>query len=76
MFNGLWGLCPWNARVGDTLVVLHGGKVPYLLRSTEAPIGGQVGKRYAFIGEAYLDSVTSDHVIPSEKKSGRVETFR
>ncbi|KAK7998375.1 hypothetical protein PG989_006415 [Apiospora arundinis] len=26
------GLCPWPARVGDVVVVLSGGKVPYLLR--------------------------------------------
>ncbi|KAK8059186.1 hypothetical protein PG996_009116 [Apiospora saccharicola] len=26
------GLCPWPARVGDVVVLLSGGKVPYLLR--------------------------------------------
>ena len=38
--NGMLGLCPWRARVGDLIVLLLGGNVPFLLRRM-APVGGQ-----------------------------------
>ncbi|SPO04640.1 uncharacterized protein DNG_07325 [Cephalotrichum gorgonifer] len=45
------GLCPHYARVGDAIVVLYGGRVPYILRPRAT--SGQL-PRYEFVGECYL----------------------
>lgn len=41
------GLCPHNAKVGDLVVVLYGGRVPYLLREIrrDGPERGDQGRR-------------------------------
>lgn len=46
------GLCPPMAKQGDTVVVLLGGKVPYLIRNTVKT--DRHGRHYAFIGECFL----------------------
>jgi hypothetical protein len=44
--SGLWGCVPNGARIGDEIVVLNGGKCPYVLR-----LSGH--GRYSLIGECY-----------------------
>jgi hypothetical protein len=44
---GYMGLCPSLARIGDKIVILLGGKTPFILRKT-----GKKG--YRFIGECYI----------------------
>jgi len=44
--HGIIGLCPRETRLNDLLVILDGGKTPYVLRRTR-------GGRYRFIGECY-----------------------
>lgn len=46
--KGYIGLAPWNAAPGDGVVVLKGGKTPFLLRL--APVIG----RYTLVGEAFV----------------------
>jgi hypothetical protein len=46
--KGYIGLAPWNAKVGDAVFVLEGGKTPFLLRQYAA------GGAHAFVGESYL----------------------
>jgi len=43
------GLCPAGAQVGDLIVVLCGGTVPYLVRETGRDYG-----TYHFVGECYV----------------------
>jgi hypothetical protein len=45
--NGYMGLSPSLARIGDEIVILLGGKTPFILRKT-----GEKG--YRFIGECYV----------------------
>lgn len=47
--KGYIGLAPWNAREGDVVAVLLGGKMPYLLR----PRGSDCTD-YTFVGETYV----------------------
>ncbi|KAH7014589.1 heterokaryon incompatibility protein-domain-containing protein [Microdochium trichocladiopsis] len=51
MGRGLVGLCPYMAQVGDIVVVLYGGSVPYIL--TESPTAGI----FHLVGECYVDGV-------------------
>ncbi|KAI1126202.1 heterokaryon incompatibility protein-domain-containing protein [Nemania abortiva] len=44
--RGIIGLCPALARRGDLLVIIHGGKTPYIIRNLG---NGQ----FRFIGECY-----------------------
>ena len=45
-----FGLAPMLAQQGDFICILHGAKVPFILRLLPGrPI------RYSLIGEAYLD---------------------
>ena len=51
--DGVEGLHPPMAKVGDLIVALYGGRVPYLLRRQEGK-GDEITK-YSFIGECYLE---------------------
>lgn len=52
--NGAIGLCPWMAKEGDAIVVLHGAKVPYLLRPVEDESSGRA---FELVGECYVTSI-------------------
>ncbi|KAL6412063.1 hypothetical protein AUP68_04444 [Ilyonectria robusta] len=45
--RGYLGLAPWNARAGDKVAVLEGGKTPFLLRPASADA-------YTLVGEAFV----------------------
>jgi hypothetical protein len=45
--NGYMGLCPSLARIDDQIVILLGGRTPFILRKTKK-------NRYRFIGECYV----------------------
>jgi len=54
--EGIVGLCSAPARIGDKVVVLNGGNVPYLLRAEDGEDDSKVeSARYKFVGECYLD---------------------
>lgn len=71
--SGMLGLGPLVTRPGDVVVVLFGGKYPFLLR--------QLALEWLFLGETY---VRNNHIMlgeaVTEVRSGkggqRVETFR
>jgi hypothetical protein len=44
-------------RVGDHVVVLNGGRVPYVLR----PLSGD-GREYAFMGECYVYDIMQGEI--------------
>ena len=50
--NGRMGLCPRRTRLGHKIVLLSGGKTPYILKKLK---GGQ----WSFIGECYVDGLMS-----------------
>lgn len=53
--NGQRGLCPSTARVGDTVVVLFGGDVPYLLRpAAQQDAASEEEQAFTFVGECFL----------------------
>jgi hypothetical protein len=53
--EGNIGLCPAPAKIGDTIVVLDGGNVPYLLRAEDGEGSKLENGQYKFVGECYLD---------------------
>jgi hypothetical protein len=69
--NGKVGLCPESARIGDIIVVLDGGSVPYLLRAKrieELEIKG--GLQYHFVGECYLDGYMYGMAMQEDNEHG------
>jgi hypothetical protein len=51
--RGYFGLALTDARLGDTVSCLLGGRVPYILRKvTDCPESRQ--NRYTLIGESYI----------------------
>ncbi|RTE80853.1 hypothetical protein BHE90_004666 [Fusarium euwallaceae] len=62
--NGQYGLCPWPSKVGDVIVVLHGGNVPYLLRPVKKEDGSSDGM-YEFIGECFVDGIMHGEFLQS-----------
>lgn len=57
-----FGLGPHSMRSGDVVVVLYGGKTPYVLRPR--------GDKYIFMGEAYLDDIMTGKLV-EEVETGR-----
>ncbi|RDI88296.1 hypothetical protein Vi05172_g1952 [Venturia inaequalis] len=60
--NQNFGLCPKHAQKGDIVVILDGGKVPYILRERPYPLEMtrserlRAGPTYRFIGECYVET--------------------
>jgi hypothetical protein len=54
--RGLVGLCPYSSKPGDTIVILYGGSVPYVLRKHKSDGGGERGleDKYEFVGECFV----------------------
>ncbi|KAL1872743.1 hypothetical protein Daus18300_004289 [Diaporthe australafricana] len=67
--NGATGLCPWMAKEGDTIVVLHGAKVPYLLRPVEDEASGRV---FELVGECYITSIMDGTWFSERVRAGVV----
>ena len=66
--DGKIGLCPSGTRVGDLVVILFGGKVPYLLRHKNA-------EEYYFVGECYVEKLMKGEAVPLERKTSVEQTF-
>lgn len=64
------GLCPSGSRVGDVVVVLFGGRVPYLLR----PAGEEGKGEYRLVGECYVEGVMQGEGF-EERVAGHEEVF-
>jgi hypothetical protein len=52
-------MVPWDSEAGDIIVVLSGGKVPYVLRKDE----GLEGEYYKLVGEWYVISTFVQHSL-------------
>ncbi|KAH7364726.1 heterokaryon incompatibility protein-domain-containing protein [Rhexocercosporidium sp. MPI-PUGE-AT-0058] len=68
--NGKTGLCPSMAREGDLIVVLLGGNVPYVVRSSDRTVlatDGKAGRQVEFIGECYLPDYMAGEGIENRK---------
>ncbi|KAI1326464.1 heterokaryon incompatibility protein-domain-containing protein [Xylariaceae sp. FL0255] len=63
------GLCPHSAQVGDVVVVLLGGNVPFLLRPV---LNTSQEKAYYLIGEAFCQGYMDGNAI-SEMNSGSLK---
>lgn len=70
--RGLVGLCPSAAKIGDVIVVLYGGSVPYVLREVATSDDGheKPSKRYEYIGECFLESYMEGRAIDEQKQEG------
>ena len=51
---GLIGLAPRNAQVGDTIAVLEGGQVPFIIRG---PNGDGDSKTWRMVGDTYVHGI-------------------
>jgi hypothetical protein len=60
--DGMVGLCPHYAKPGDVIVVLYGGRVPYLLRERTGVSEGETNE-WLFIGECYLQDYMDDKAM-------------
>jgi hypothetical protein len=67
--DGGIGLCPSGTRVGDLIVVLFGGMVPYLLRPKvlieETSLEITTPKEYHFVGECYFEGLMDGEACAS-----------
>lgn len=69
----LSGLCPHTAQVGDVIVVLVGGDVPYLVRRLEADgPRGDGGSVYGFVGECFVEGYMFGRAV-TEWRDGRLK---
>jgi hypothetical protein len=56
--SGRFGLGPWSSRKGDKVLILCGGKTPFILRSCGPPQGDKTGRIYhSVIGEAFINGL-------------------
>lgn len=62
------GLCPHYARVGDVVVILYGGTVPYVLRETTSGEASEGDLTWYLVGECYLRGHMDGCALESEKE--------
>ena len=66
--EGWLGLVPWNARVGDTVWVLRGGRTPFLLRARTREGGEEAGEdggeeEFELVGECYVQGIMAGEAM-------------
>jgi hypothetical protein len=67
--NGLLGLCPAGTKIGDTLAVLFGGSVPYIVRKKSK---GDDNK-YQFVGECFVQGKMNGSALDPSARVKPVE---
>ncbi|KAF2174689.1 hypothetical protein K469DRAFT_613736, partial [Zopfia rhizophila CBS 207.26] len=68
--DGHMGLCPRAARVGDLIVILYGGSVPYVLRRHSDDC-------YTFVGECYVHGMMfGEALVKKERYDIKEQVFR
>lgn len=55
--KGYIGLAPWNAKEGDEIALLSGGRTPYILRGTDVP------GRFTLVGETYVYGIMGGEAV-------------
>lgn len=68
--NGAVGICPWMAEKGDVVVILHGAKVPYLLRPQMNSGFEEGGQRFEFVGECFLMGAMNGNWFEKQVEEG------
>lgn len=58
--TGLMGLAPRNAEPGDYIVVLAGGRVPYIIRPC--------GSTWQFIGDSYVHGIMQGEAVEPDEE--------
>jgi hypothetical protein len=74
--KGYMGLVPYEAKIGDQIVVLFGGNTPFLLRESDEDVHGE--RRWLLVGECYVHGFMDGEAInglDEEEFEGRSETF-
>ncbi|KAK9800156.1 putative WW domain-containing protein [Seiridium cardinale] len=66
--RGYFGLAPWNAEQGDTIVVLAGSKTPFLVRRKN--FGGH---SFQMIGESYVYGIMAGEAFNSSIQRSWIE---
>ncbi|KAI1147923.1 heterokaryon incompatibility protein-domain-containing protein [Nemania diffusa] len=75
--TGYVGLGPCHMEVGDAIVVIPGGSVPYILRSRAISRSSDHGSTsrgalsWEYIGEAYCDGIMDGEIVSRESKATR-----
>jgi hypothetical protein len=73
--EGVKGLCPAPAQIGDKIVVLSGGSVPYLIRTKEEGwVDVKGGIQYEFVGECFLDGYMYGKAVQEGTENGEFMT--
>ncbi|KAI8939245.1 hypothetical protein NX059_005071 [Plenodomus lindquistii] len=65
--QGLMGIGPNTMKEGDILVILFGGRVPYLLRASN--------DAYRFLGECYVPGMMNGEEVQKWRDDGSKRTF-
>lgn len=66
--KGYLGLAPWNAKAGDSVAILYGGKTPYLLRQQEGN-----PELWELVGETYVYGMMDDEFLQSLIQQGQTD---
>jgi hypothetical protein len=64
--NGLIGFGPEAARIGDTVAIFPGGKVPYILRTATQKGGNGDMVAYRLLGDANVQGLMSGEITSPE----------
>ncbi|KAF2717438.1 HET-domain-containing protein [Polychaeton citri CBS 116435] len=67
--DGSRGLCPPGARNGDTVAILFGGSVPYILRKCQ-PEEHSVNTAFRMVGECFLNGFMKGQAINQLQSRG------
>ncbi|KAI1170176.1 HET-domain-containing protein [Nemania sp. FL0916] len=72
--RGYLGLAPGNAKVGDEIWVLDGGRLPLILRPSAKELHEEPDPEYSLVGDAYVHGIMDGEVVEDAKKRGIMPT--
>lgn len=64
--KGYIGTGTWNTEIGDSVYVLFGGKVPFLLRPAQSSSSGP--SSYHYVGHAYVHGITDGEALQNPNR--------
>ncbi|KAI0836980.1 hypothetical protein F5Y06DRAFT_298218 [Hypoxylon sp. FL0890] len=70
--KGYLGMAPENAKQGDEIWVLNGGRVPLILRPLGKVLESYSKPEYTFVGDSYVHGIMDGEFVDALMKKGEV----
>ena len=72
-YSTLYGLCPMDTQMSDTVCILYGCSVPVVLRKKYSPVHGGFEEFFELVGECYVHGMMDGEALELDESLPEVE---